>query len=59
MPMYNLIEHLDNYSKTSACLWKYYRDETFINNNGVIVDVPNDPDSASFKSKKKNRSNRK
>ena len=27
MPMYNLIEHSDNYSKTSASLWQYYRDE--------------------------------
>ena len=27
MPMYNLIEYGDNYSKTSGCLWQYYRDE--------------------------------
>ena len=27
MPMYNLIEHSDNYAKTSGCLWQYYRDE--------------------------------
>ena len=41
MPMYNLIEHSDNYSKTSASLWQYYRDE------------PNDNlrDSESLKSK--------
>ena len=41
MPMYNLIEYSDNYSKTSASLWQYYRDE------------PNDNlgDSESFKSK--------
>ena len=25
MPMYNLIEHNDNYSKTSLILWYYYR----------------------------------
>ena len=24
MPMYNLIEYSDNYSKTSASLWQYY-----------------------------------
>ena len=40
MPMYNLIEYSDNYSKASD-LWQYYRDE------------PNDnlADSESFKSK--------
>ena len=27
MPMYNLIECSDNYSKTSGSLWQYYRDE--------------------------------
>ena len=43
MPMYNLTEYSDNYSKTSGRLWQYYRDE------------PNDnlADSKSFKSKVK------
>ena len=43
MPMYNLIEYSDNYSKTSRGLWQYYKDE------------PNDniADSESFKSKAK------
>ena len=27
MPMYNLIEYSNNHSKTSRCLWQYYRDE--------------------------------
>ena len=27
MPMYNLIEYCDNYSKTSGSLWKYYKDD--------------------------------
>ena len=27
VPMYNLKEYSDNYSKTSGCLWQYYRDE--------------------------------
>ena len=27
MPMYNLLEYSKNYSKTSASLWKYYREE--------------------------------
>ena len=31
MPMYNLIEYSDNYSKTSGSLWQYERDE--LNNN--------------------------
>ena len=27
MPMYNLIEYSDNYSKTSGSLWQYYNDD--------------------------------
>ena len=41
MPMHNLIEYIDNYSKTSRSLWKYYRDEPNYNL----------ADSESFKSK--------
>ena len=43
MPMYNLIEYSDNYSKTSGSLWQYYKDD------------PNDnlTDSELFKSKVK------
>ena len=43
MPMYNLIEYSDNYSKTSGRLWQYYKDD------------PNDnlTDSEPFKSKVK------
>ena len=43
MPMYNLIEYSENYSKTSASLWQYYKDD------------PNDnlTDSESFKYKVK------
>ena len=48
--MYNLIEYSDNYLKTSASYSQYYRDEPFIN-NVVIIDISDDPDSASFKSK--------
>ena len=33
MPMYNLIEYSDNYSKTSGSLWNYYRDEPQILNH--------------------------
>ena len=41
MPMYNLIEYSDNYSKTSGSLWQYCKDE------------PSDnlPNSESFKFK--------
>ena len=28
MPMYNLIEYSDNYSKTSGSLWQYYKDDS-------------------------------
>ena len=43
VPIYNLIEYSDNYSKTSGSLWQYYKDD------------PNDnlTDSESFKSKVK------
>ena len=53
MPMYDLVEYSDNYMETSGSLWQYYRDEPFIGNNGNIADVPDDPDSASFKYKQK------
>ena len=33
MPMYNLIEYSDNYSKTSGRLWQYYRDKPALDNN--------------------------
>ena len=32
MPMYNLIEYSDNYSKTSGSLWQYYKDDPNDNN---------------------------
>ena len=35
--MYNLIKYSDNYSKTSVRLWQYYRDESFINNNVIVM----------------------
>ena len=43
MPMYNLIEYSDNYSKISGSLWKYYKDDPNYNLT----------DSESFKSKVK------
>ena len=47
------MEYSNNYLKNSGSLWQYYRDEPFINNNGVIIDVPDDPDNDSFKYKQK------
>ena len=46
MPMHNLIEYNDDYSKTSGGLWQYYRDKPAVNNNSIITDFPNDNDSA-------------
>ena len=28
MPMHNLIEYSNNYSRTSGSFWQYYRDES-------------------------------
>ena len=38
MPMYNLIEYNDNYSKISGSLWQYCKDIPTVNNNNAIVD---------------------
>ena len=38
MPMYNLIECSDNYSKASGILWQYFRDEPALADNGDITD---------------------
>ena len=43
MPMYNVTEYSDNYSKTSGSLWQYYKDDP---NNNL-------KDSESFNSKVK------
>ena len=37
MPMYNLIEHIDNYSKTSGSLWQYCKDILAVDNNNAVV----------------------
>ena len=53
MPIYNLIEYSDNYSKTSGSLWKYCKDIPAVDNNGDIVDFngANATDSFNFKTK--------
>ena len=53
MPMYNLIEYSDNYSKTSGSLWQYCKEIPAVNNASNIVDFngANATDSFSFKTK--------
>ena len=51
--MHNLIEHSNNYLKTSGSLWQYCKNEPFITDDGVVIDIPDDPDSASLKYKQK------
>ena len=38
MPIDNLIEYSDNYSKTLRNFWEYYRDKPVSNDAGSIVD---------------------
>ena len=53
MPMYNLIEYSDNYSKTSGSMWQYREEIPAVNSNGNIVDFngTNATDSFNFKTK--------
>ena len=53
MPMYNLIEYSDNYSKTSGSLWRYCKEIPAVNNDGYILDFngANATDSFNFKNK--------
>ena len=54
MPVYNLIEYSDTYSKTSGSLWQYQRDELALDNNDCTVDFPLDnSNSIPFKCKGK------
>ena len=38
MPIYILLEHGDNSSKSSGSLWQYYRDEPSLTDAGAIQD---------------------
>ena len=51
LPMYNLIEYSDNYSKTSASLWQYCKEIPAVDNDGDIenFDGTNETDSFKFK----------
>ena len=50
MPLYNLTEYSDNYSKTSGSLWQYCKDIPAVNDAGTIVDFngANATDSFNF-----------
>ena len=49
MPMYNLIEYSDNYSKTSGSLWQYCKEISAVNDAGNIFDFINTNTTDSFK----------
>ena len=53
IPMYNLIEYSNNYSKISGSLWQYCKETPAVDDNGDIVAFKgaNDTDSFNFKSK--------
>ena len=52
MPMYNLIEYSDNYSKSES-LWQYCRDEQIFNDTGVPVNFSGHSALFQFKQKRK------
>ena len=53
IPMYNITEYSDNYSKTSGSLWQYCKDIPAVNNVGNIGDFngPNAADWFNFQTK--------
>ena len=53
MPMYNLIEYSDNYSKICGSLWQHTKDVTAVNNNNAIIDFTNNNLTISFNFKVK------
>ena len=54
MPMYNLIEYSNNYSKTSGSSQQCYRDEPGLTDAGAVANFGANDNSASFKFKQKN-----
>ena len=56
MPVYNLIEYSDNYSKTSESLRQCYRDEPSVNDDSVINNFTGNNTSFKLKKTKQNRS---
>ena len=53
IPMYNLIEYSDNYSKTFGSFQKYCKDLPAVDNNGNIVEFNNANATDSFNAKVK------
>ena len=53
MPVYNLIEYSDNYSKTYGSLWQYCKEIPVVNDAGDVADFngANATDSFNFKTK--------
>ena len=53
MPMYNLIEYSNNYSKTSGSLWQFLKEILTVDNAGNIVDFDgaNATDPFNYKTK--------
>ena len=51
MPMYNVIEYSDTYSKTSRGLWQFYRDEPVLDNKVIIDFLANNKNSILLKFK--------
>ena len=53
MPVYNLLEYIDDYSKTSGSLWQYCKEIPAVDNDGDITDFnrANATDSFNFKTK--------
>ena len=39
MPMYNLIEYSDHYSKTSGGLWQYCKDIPTVDDDNAVVNL--------------------
>ena len=55
MPMYNLIEYSDNYSKTSRILFQYCRDVPAVDNDGSVTDFTEANVTDSFNLSRSNR----
>ena len=53
MPMHNLIEYSNNYSKVTESLWQYYRDEPALTDDGTISNFHAAHNSSSYKFKQK------
>ena len=53
MPMYNLIEYSDNYSKTYGSLWQYCKDIPAVDDDNAIVNFINNNLNLSFNFKSK------